>query len=221
MLDVAALFRDHADAVLRYLARHLDGDPEAADDLASVVWTRAWEHRHRYHPVPGATPTSWLFTIAHHALVDEYRHRASAAYARTTTLDAADRHRATADAGSDRHLDAVLAHAILDTLTAERPQQAAVIRLRFLAGLEHADVAARLGISLESSHKLQVRALARSRRIAHGDLSRFGGVVIHARPVVRTCRCGATFETATKAVHCSRACRKRAYVHRAKLRKAG
>ncbi|MGW7067290.1 RNA polymerase sigma factor [Streptomyces sp. NPDC054855] len=60
----AALFDRYADAVHRYLARRLGGEP--ADDLMAETFTTAFRQRHRYDPsrATGEGARPWLLGIA-------------------------------------------------------------------------------------------------------------------------------------------------------------
>jgi RNA polymerase sigma factor (sigma-70 family) len=65
-------YRRHRDVVLAYCAQRVRA-PEAAADLMAETFTAALIATHdRKRPLP-AVPVAWLFTIAHHKLVDSYR----------------------------------------------------------------------------------------------------------------------------------------------------
>ncbi len=73
--DVAAfdiLYRRHEMRVWRYLARHT-GNRATADELMQEVWFAVARDATRY--VPTARFTTWLFTIAHHRVIDSVRAR--------------------------------------------------------------------------------------------------------------------------------------------------
>jgi RNA polymerase sigma-70 factor (ECF subfamily) len=73
--DVAAfdaLYRRHELRVFRYLYRHL-GDHASANDLMQDVWFAVARSAARYQPT--ARFTTWLYTLAHHRIVDTYRAR--------------------------------------------------------------------------------------------------------------------------------------------------
>jgi RNA polymerase sigma factor (sigma-70 family) len=80
--DVAAfdlLYRRHEMRVWRYLVRNT-GNRATADELMQEVWFAVARDAVRY--VPTARFTTWLFTIAHHRMIDSVRIRR-----RETSLD--------------------------------------------------------------------------------------------------------------------------------------
>ena len=64
------LYARHRAPVFRYLARQLR-DTAAAEDLYQDVWMRVINARARY--LETAKFTTWLYTIAHHRLMDYFR----------------------------------------------------------------------------------------------------------------------------------------------------
>jgi RNA polymerase sigma factor (sigma-70 family) len=66
-----AFYREHAEAVQRFVARRI-ADPGRAADLTADVFVAAIESAHRYRPGAGS-PGAWLFGIARHAVSAEYR----------------------------------------------------------------------------------------------------------------------------------------------------
>src|SRR5512137_912568 len=66
------LYRRHESRVFRYLCRNVR-DPEAANDLMQDVWFAVARSAARYQPT--ARFTTWLYTLAHHRMVDSFRAR--------------------------------------------------------------------------------------------------------------------------------------------------
>jgi RNA polymerase sigma-70 factor, ECF subfamily len=64
------LYGRHKGGVYRYLLRHC-GNAGTADELFQDVWMNAIRARERYAPT--AKFTTWLYTLAHHRLVDHWR----------------------------------------------------------------------------------------------------------------------------------------------------
>lgn len=64
------LYARHKGGVYRYLLRHC-GNAGVADELFQDVWMNAIRARDRYAPT--AKFTTWLYTLAHHRLVDHWR----------------------------------------------------------------------------------------------------------------------------------------------------
>src|ERR1700690_332165 len=73
------LYRRHEMRVWRYLQRNT-GNRATADELMQEVWFAVARDAVRY--VPSARFTTWLFTIAHHRVIDSIRTRR-----RETSLD--------------------------------------------------------------------------------------------------------------------------------------
>jgi RNA polymerase sigma factor (sigma-70 family) len=83
--DAAAfeqLYRRHEMRVWRYLERNVR-NPATADELMQEVWFAVARDAPRYEPT--ARFTTWLFTIAHHRMIDSIRRSR-----RLTSLDGAD-----------------------------------------------------------------------------------------------------------------------------------
>ena len=64
------LYARHKGGVYRYLLRHC-GNVGIAEELFQDVWMNAIRARDRYAPT--AKFTTWLYTLAHHRLVDHWR----------------------------------------------------------------------------------------------------------------------------------------------------
>ena len=72
------LYARHKGGVYRYLFRHCS-NAGIADELFQDVWMNAIRARDRY--VPTAKFTTWLYTLAHHRLVDHWRASGQAKFA--------------------------------------------------------------------------------------------------------------------------------------------
>jgi len=66
------LYRRHELRLWRYLERHL-GERAVAEELMQEVWFTVAREAERYRPT--AKFTTWLFTLAHHRLIDTVRAR--------------------------------------------------------------------------------------------------------------------------------------------------
>jgi RNA polymerase sigma factor (sigma-70 family) len=66
------LYRRHKGALYRFVLRSIR-DRAVAEELYQEIWMRAIEARGRYEVQ--AKFTTWLYTIAHHRLVDHWRRR--------------------------------------------------------------------------------------------------------------------------------------------------
>lgn len=67
----ATLYDRYRGPLFRFIRRQID--PGSADDLFQEVWTKVIQARDRYEPK--AQFNTYLFRIAHNALVDAYRRR--------------------------------------------------------------------------------------------------------------------------------------------------
>ena len=70
-----ALYARHRSGIYRYLLRHC-GDAASAEELFQDVWTNVIRARKSY--APAARFASWLYTLAHHRIVDHWRARGQA-----------------------------------------------------------------------------------------------------------------------------------------------
>lgn len=164
----AGLYRRYVDAVYRYCYHRL-GSREAAEDATSQVLAKALAALPA-HP-PDRSFRSWLFAIAHNAVIDDYRSRRP-----TQPLAAAMEQADTALTPED----IVIASERQDTvraLLAQLPRdQRRVLELR-LAGLTGREIAIVLGRSLGSVKIAQVRAYVRLRQllgVVDGEEARHG-----------------------------------------------
>ena len=67
-----ALYGKHKGALFRFVLRSVKARGEA-EELFQDIWMRVIEARTRYEPK--AKFTTWLYTVAHHRLVDHWRAR--------------------------------------------------------------------------------------------------------------------------------------------------
>jgi RNA polymerase sigma factor (sigma-70 family) len=87
-----AFYREHVDAVQRFVARRVSS-PELAADLTADIFVAAMESADRYRADRG-TPSAWLYGIARHVVWAEYRRagreRAAPVIAGSALLDGED-----------------------------------------------------------------------------------------------------------------------------------
>ncbi|HEX4490992.1 MAG TPA: RNA polymerase sigma factor [Acidimicrobiia bacterium] len=125
---------------------------EAADDLVDEVLLAVFEHLPRFEGTESQF-RSWVFTIAHHRVVDHHRRRRL-----TVPLDQVTHWRAPDDPEADA-LARVGAHALRGALAALAPGQREVLLLRIVDDLSIEQTAARLGRSPGAVKALQHRAI--------------------------------------------------------------
>lgn len=148
---VAALWRDVQPALLRYLRA---GDPVDGEDITSDVWVEAARGLDRFRGGE-ADFRAWMFTIARHRLIDARRR---AARRRTAPVAWLPDRPGAADTESDAidALGTAEAVALIGTLP---PDQAEVVLLRVVAGLDVARVARIMGKRPGTIRVLQHRGL--------------------------------------------------------------
>lgn len=146
------LYDRHGLPLWRFVQRHVH-DSALADDLAQDVWFAVIGQAARYEP--RARFRTWLFTVAHHRMVDHWRtHKAH------TSLDAGtEEGEALADVlaidsgfGPVRQLQSrEQAQALLDALAALPLPQREAFLLQAEAGLSVAEIAQATGVNTETA----------------------------------------------------------------------
>jgi RNA polymerase sigma-70 factor (ECF subfamily) len=148
------LYARHKGGVYRYLLRHC-GNAGTADELFQDVWMNAIRARDRY--VPTAKFTTWLYTLAHHRLVDHWRASGQVKFA-SIDDDGDETTRATVDAlpaarreEPDARLDARQQGAQLRAALAMLPAaQRDAFLLQQEGGLSLVEIAELTGVGLET-----------------------------------------------------------------------
>jgi RNA polymerase sigma-70 factor (ECF subfamily) len=160
------LYARHKGPVLRFVLRSVKTHGEA-DEIFQDVWMRVIEARARY--APQAKFTTWLYTIAHHRLVDHWRSRGLA----LVSLDDEDRGvpEPAAPPGTEPHRNAE-ARQTIERLAAALAALPLAQREAFLlhheGGLGIAQIAAATGASEEAA-KSRLRYAMTKLREAIGD----------------------------------------------------
>jgi RNA polymerase sigma-70 factor (ECF subfamily) len=153
------LWRALAPAVAGYLRAQGASEP---DDLTSEVFVGVFHHLDSFSGT-GEQFRSWVFTIAHHRLVDERRR--AARRPRPSSLDDGPGERSSepsAEHHAIRRLSDAQVRAQCERLV---PDQRDVLLLRLVGGLTVEEVATALGKSEGAVKALQRRALLAMRRI--------------------------------------------------------
>jgi RNA polymerase sigma-70 factor, ECF subfamily len=135
----AVLWRDLQPALLRYLRV---AAPEAAEDLAADTWVSVIRGLGRFRG-DGRAFQAWVFTVARHRAID-WRRQATR---RRTSLVPVERlaQRPAPDDPVAAVFEAQSTRAALALLAELPPDQAEVVALRVLGGLEVAEVATIVG----------------------------------------------------------------------------
>jgi RNA polymerase sigma-70 factor, ECF subfamily len=133
------IFRDVQPALLRYLRVIA---PDAADDVAGDTWESVLSGLARFGGEEAAF-RAWLFTIARHRAVDRGRARARR---HTVALDESGaEERLTAPDAADVALERMSTQAALAAVATLPKDQAEIILLRVVAGLDTGQVARIVG----------------------------------------------------------------------------
>ncbi len=151
-LAFETLYDRHALPVWRFVQRSLH-DAALADDLVQDVWFSLVRQAPQYQP--RARFRTWLFTLAHHRLVDHWRtHKAHASLDAGTEDGAALADTLAADSGFGpvRQLQSrEQAQALLDALAALPLTQREAFMLQAEGGLSLAEIAQATGVSTETA----------------------------------------------------------------------
>lgn len=124
----------HADGLYRFALKHLR-DTDQAKDVVQESFARLWQ---RVEDVDGSKAKSYLFTTAHHLLVDEARKKD-----RSTPME--PRHEGMQWAQQD-HPDL---QAVLEEALATLPEvQRSVVLLRDLEGYAYEEIAETTGLNV-------------------------------------------------------------------------
>jgi RNA polymerase sigma-70 factor (ECF subfamily) len=140
--DFAPLYDRYVGRVYGYCYRRL-GEVEAAEDATSLIFARALAALPRF-TTEGATFRAWLFTIAHHTIVDSLRARRQE-QPLSAALTVAD----PRTAPEEEALSAEEGRALRALLSALTVEQAQIVELR-VAGLTDAEIAVVRAMQMES-----------------------------------------------------------------------
>ncbi|QCB48654.1 sigma-70 family RNA polymerase sigma factor [Hydrogenophaga sp. PAMC20947] len=163
-LAFEALYDRHALPLWRFLQRQLQ-NPALSDDLAQDVWFSVVRQAAGYQEL--ARFRTWLFTLAHHRLVDHWRRHKPLASLDAHTEDGAalaDTLAAESGFGPERRLDSrEQAQALLDALACLPELQRTAFLLQAEGGFSVADIAKATGVTLETARSRLRYARARLR----------------------------------------------------------
>ena len=151
------LYERHGLRVWRYLLRHVR-DASLADDLLQDVWFAVARQAQQYRPT--ARFTTWVFTMAHHRMVDHWRtakaHLSLDAGNDAMTGDGAQSLAETlaADSGFGplrQALSQELADALIDAISQLPTEQRAAFLLQAEAGMSVQEIALTTGVAFETA----------------------------------------------------------------------
>jgi RNA polymerase sigma-70 factor (ECF subfamily) len=155
-LDFEALYRAARDDVFAYVATLLR-DRGAAEDVTAQAFERAFRKSKSYDARRGSE-RAWLFGIARNAALDELRKRKRTAQLATEPE--------AAEQAPDEEMDRALRRAaVRAAIAALDPRERELIALKFHAGLDNAEIADVLGVSVSNAGTKLHRALTKLREI--------------------------------------------------------
>jgi RNA polymerase sigma-70 factor, ECF subfamily len=161
------LYARHKGGLYRYVLRHC-GNAGIADELFQDVWMSAIRARERY--VVTAKFTTWLYTLAHHRLIDHWRAGGRAKLV-SIDLDSDDESGAAvvelADHGEnpESELSSLQLRERLHAALAKLPdEQRDAFLLQHEGGLSLADIAQLTGVALETVKSRLRYAVGKLRR---------------------------------------------------------
>jgi RNA polymerase sigma-70 factor, ECF subfamily len=155
-LDFEALYRAARDDVFAYVATLLR-DRGVAEDVTAQAFERAFRKSKSYDAQRGSE-RAWLFGIARNAALDELRKRKRTAFLAADPADIV----AETDEEADRALQRA---AVRTAIAALEPRDRELIALKFHAGLDNAEIAGVLGVSVSNAGTRLHRALTKLREI--------------------------------------------------------
>jgi RNA polymerase sigma factor (sigma-70 family) len=156
-----ALYRETASDVFAYVMTLLR-DRTAAEDVTATAFERAYRRQSGFDPKRG-TQRAWVFGIARNAALDELRARKRSAALLTDPEDPASQH----DNTSQDDEAALRRAAVAAALTQLDPRERELIALKFHAGLDNAEIAKVLNISVANAGTRLHRAVTRLRKACH------------------------------------------------------
>ncbi len=155
-LDFEALYRAARDDVFAYVATLLR-DRGAAEDVTALAFERAFRRQRSFDARRGSE-RAWLFGIARNAALDELGRAKRSAFLAADPPDVSP--------APDEELEHALRRAAVRTALAAMPaRDRELIALKFHAGLDNAEIAAVLGVSVSNAGTRLHRALTKLREI--------------------------------------------------------
>jgi RNA polymerase sigma-70 factor (ECF subfamily) len=153
----AQLYDVCLDRVYRYVFFRVS-DQQTAEDLTSHVFLKAWEKLDHYRPK--GPFMAWLYAIARNTVIDHYR-----THKQTVSLD-----EASPIPSRNQEPDEIMQlefeiQSVQEAMKQLTEEQREVLILKFIAELDTAQIARRMGKSQGAIRALQMRALQALSRI--------------------------------------------------------
>jgi RNA polymerase sigma factor (sigma-70 family) len=151
------LYRSSRDDVFAYVSGMLR-DRSAAEDVTAQAFERAYRRRSSFDPSRGSH-RGWLFGIARNAALDELRRRKRHAELADDPIDE------VASGAHDEAVESAMRRSVLSAALATlSPRERELIALKFHAGLDNAELATVLGVSVSNAGTMLHRAVTKLRK---------------------------------------------------------
>jgi RNA polymerase sigma factor (sigma-70 family) len=162
-----ALYRRHRGPLYRFFLRQA-GHAGAAEELFQDVWMKVIDSRGRYEV--RARFTTWLYTIAHHRLVDHYRAQGRAAWLDGAESEAVLEELPDGALAVEVRLDHKRAVERILSVLGELPDvQREAFLLQHESGLSLEEIAEATGVGRETAKSRLRYAIAKLRASLDGD----------------------------------------------------
>lgn len=145
---------EHAAPLWHFCLRLVGQDPGRAEEVVQETLLRAWRHRTILEAEPRAV-RAWLFTVARHIVIDEWRSRRSLSEIPVAELP-------EEEGPGDQSDQLLLSWVVAEALTHLSPDHRAVLLECFYRGRPVAEAARRLGVpegTVKSRTHYALRAL--------------------------------------------------------------
>jgi RNA polymerase sigma-70 factor (ECF subfamily) len=160
-VDFEALYRSSRDDVYAYVASMLR-DAAGAEDVTALAFEKAMRRATSFDPRRGSQ-RAWLFGIARNAALDELRRRSRTA---ALAADPEDRDGAAPGDEAERALSRAAVRAALASLDIRERE---LVALKFHAGLDNAELASVLGVSVSAAGTQLHRVITKLRKAVDAD----------------------------------------------------
>ena len=160
-VDFEALYRNARDDVYAYVASMLR-DAAGAEDVTALAFEKAMRRAKSFDPRRGSQ-RAWLFGIARNAALDELRRRSRTA---ALAADPEDRDGSAPADEAERALSRAAVRAALASLDARERE---LVALKFHAGLDNAELASVLGVTVSAAGTQLHRVITKLRKAVDAD----------------------------------------------------
>lgn len=158
------LYDQYLPAIYRFILLKI-GDKTTTEDLAHQVFLSAWQNIENYQ-TQGFPFSSWLYRIAHNAVIDYYR-------TEKKHFNLENIEEAAASNNLEEKIDQEFELGLVKAAIKDLPEeQQSIIIMRFVEGLTNKEIAAALGKSEGSIKTAQHRSLKNIKKIIDGKYSR-------------------------------------------------